>query len=171
VGWALLLLRLIDGIGLVAEAVFVFGLGPRAGASEPVAGLVLGLGLTASAIVLILGLRTSLAASAGAACTLGSALYTIHYLAGMENWRDEWFFLYGLVFFLSGSLALMGPGGYSLEARLSGWKVIKLSSRKSHSEDAAVTRKPTECCLQESENRSNGRRERGNSMNSNMNTS
>ncbi len=85
VGWALLLLRLIDGIGLIAEGVLVFGLGPHTGVSEPVGGLLLGLGLVATAIVLI---------------------------------------------------ALLGPGGYSLEARLSGWKLIKLSSRKSNSEDA-----------------------------------
>jgi hypothetical protein len=37
------------------------------------------------------------------------------------------------VFFLSSSLALLGPGGYSLDARLSGWRMIRLSSGKSNS--------------------------------------
>jgi hypothetical protein len=40
------------------------------------------------------------------------------------------------VFFLSSSLALLGPGGYSLDARFSGWRVIKLSSEQSTSKDA-----------------------------------
>jgi hypothetical protein len=31
---------------------------------------------------------------------------------------------------------LLGPGGYSLDARLSGWRTIKLSSRQSSSKDA-----------------------------------
>jgi len=40
------------------------------------------------------------------------------------------------VFFLSSSLALLGPGGYSLDARLSGWRVIKLSTGQPASKDA-----------------------------------
>lgn len=136
VGWALLLLRLIDGIGLIAEGVLVFGLGPHTGVSEPVGGLLLGLGLVATAIVLILGLRTFFAGNAAAVLTLGAALYGSFDLQGTESWRDVGLVLCAVVFVLSTSLALLGPGGYSLEARLSGWKVIKLSSRKSNSEDA-----------------------------------
>ena len=45
---------------------------------------------------------------------------------------DAWLFLFALVFVLSGSLALTGPGGYSLDARLSGWRKIRLSPRKSN---------------------------------------
>jgi chromate transport protein ChrA len=126
----------IDGLGLISEAVFVFGLGPRTGASEPMGGLLLGLGLVASAIVLILGLRTFFAGNAAAVLTLGSALYTSFASEGTESWRDVGLVLCAVVFVLSTSLALLGPGGYSLEARLSGWKVIKLSSRKSNSGDA-----------------------------------
>ena len=46
---------------------------------------------------------------------------------------DAWAFLFALVFFLSSSLALLGPGGYSLDARLSGWKMIRVSSGQSNS--------------------------------------
>ncbi len=31
-----------------------------------------------------------------------------------------------------GPLALLGPGAYSLDTRLSGWRMIRLSSRQSH---------------------------------------
>jgi uncharacterized membrane protein YphA (DoxX/SURF4 family) len=84
--------------------------------------------LVASAILLILGLRTSLAGSAAAICTAGSALYGSHHLSLFMSEMDGWLFLFALVFFLSTSLALLGPGGYSLDARLSGWRMIKLSS-------------------------------------------
>jgi len=46
---------------------------------------------------------------------------------------DAWAFLFAVVFFLSGSLALLGPGGYSLDARLSGWRMIRLSPGQSNS--------------------------------------
>jgi hypothetical protein len=136
VGWALLLLRLIDGIALAVEAVVVFGLGQQTGVSEPMGGLLLGLGLVATAIVLMLGLRTSLAGAAGAICTVGSVLYAHHNLGGIASLGDAWLVLCAVVFFVSSSLALLGPGGYSLDARLSGWKVIKLSSRQSNSREA-----------------------------------
>jgi uncharacterized membrane protein YphA (DoxX/SURF4 family) len=98
--------------------------------------VLLGLVLGASAILLILGLRTSLAGSAAAICTAGAALYAEHHLNLFESAMDAWAFLFALVFFLSSSLALLGPGGYSLDARLSGWRMIKLSSGQSTSKDA-----------------------------------
>jgi hypothetical protein len=49
---------------------------------------------------------------------------------------DGWLFLFAIVFFLSGSLALLGPGCYSLDARLSGWRMIELSTRQSSSKEA-----------------------------------
>ncbi len=125
VGLALLLLRLVDGLGLVGEGIHLFN---HTGTSEPAGALFLGLVLVASAILLILGLRTSLAGSAAAICTAGSALYGSHHLSLFMSEMDGWLFLFALVFFLSTSLALLGPGGYSLDARLSGWRMIKLSS-------------------------------------------
>jgi len=92
--------------------------------------------LVASAILLMLGLRTSLAGSIAAICTAGAALYAGHHFNLFESVMDAWAFLFALVFFLSGSLALLGPGAYSLDARLSGWRMIKLSPGQSRSKDA-----------------------------------
>ena len=134
VGLALLILRLVDGLGLVREGIRLFT--PVGASSETVSVLLLGAVLMSSAILLTLGLRTSLAGSAAAICTAGAALYGSYHLNLLGGEMDAWLFLFALVFFLSSSLALLGPGGYSLDARLSGWRMIKLSSRQSTSKDA-----------------------------------
>jgi len=134
VGLALLLLRLVGGLGLVGEGIRLFT--PARTSSEPTSVLLLGLVLVASAILLILGLRTSLAGSAAAICTAGAALYGSHHSNLLASEMDAWSFLFAIVFFLSTSLALLGPGGYSLDARLSGWRMIKLSSGQSTPKDA-----------------------------------
>jgi uncharacterized membrane protein YphA (DoxX/SURF4 family) len=130
VGLALFLLRLADGFGLASEGIRLFT--PEGTASETTGAVLLGLALVASAIMLVLGLRTTLAGVAAAVCTAGSAWYgTLHVIAtGSE--MVAWFFLFALVFVLSSSLALTGPGGYSLDARLTGWRRITLSSGKSN---------------------------------------
>ena len=134
VGSALLLLRLADGLGLIGEGIHLFA--PAATSSEPTSALLLGLLLGASAILLILGRRTSLAGSAAAIATAGTALYFSHHLNLLGSEMDVWLFLFALVFLLSSSLALLGPGGYSLDARLSGWRIIRLSSRQSRGKNA-----------------------------------
>jgi uncharacterized membrane protein YphA (DoxX/SURF4 family) len=134
VGLALLLLRLVDGLGLLGEGIHLFV--PAETSTEPTRVVLLALVLGASAILLMLGLQTSLASSAAAICTAGAALYANHHLRLLGSERDAWSFLFALVFFLSSSLALLGPGGYSLDARLSGWRTIKLSSRQSSPKDA-----------------------------------
>jgi hypothetical protein len=134
VGLGLLLLRLVDGLGLVGEGMHFST--PAGTSSEPMSVLLLGLVLVASAILLILGLRTSWAGSAAAICTAGASLYGSHHLRLLGSAMDAWLFLFALVFFLSSSLALLGPGGYSLDARLSGWRMIKLSSGQSSAKDA-----------------------------------
>jgi hypothetical protein len=134
VGLALLLLRLVDGLGLFGEGIHLFI--PAEASSEPTRVVLLGLVLGASAILLILGLRTSLASGAAAMCTAGVALFDEHHLRLLGSDRDAWSILFALVFFLSSSFALLGPGGYSLDARLSGWRTIKLSSRQSSVKDA-----------------------------------
>jgi uncharacterized membrane protein YphA (DoxX/SURF4 family) len=73
VGLALLLLRLVDGLGLVGEGIRLFA--PAGIAPEQTSALLLSLVLMASAIMLILGLRTGPAASAAALCTVGAAFY------------------------------------------------------------------------------------------------
>ena len=134
VGLALLLLRLVDGFGLVAEVMHIFT--PAGASLEPTSMLLLSFALGASALLLILGLRTSVAGSAAAICTAGAALYGRHYLNLLGSGMDAWLFLFAIVFFLSGSLALLGPGCYSLDARLFGWRLIELSSGQANSKDA-----------------------------------
>jgi uncharacterized membrane protein YphA (DoxX/SURF4 family) len=130
VGLALLLLRLVDGLGLIREGIHLFT--PAGSPSGPTGALLLGLVLAASAVLLILGLRTSFAGSAAAICTPGAALYARHHLNLLGSETDAWIFLFVPMFFLSSSLALLGPGGYSLDARLSGWRMIRLSSGQSN---------------------------------------
>jgi hypothetical protein len=134
VGLALLLLRLVDGLGLVGEGIHLFALAGTS--SDPTRVPILELVLVSSAILLILGLRTSLAGSAAAICTAGTALYGSPRLNLLGGEMDAWSIVFAVVFFLSGSLALLGPGGYSLDARLSGWRMIKLSSQQSSAKDA-----------------------------------
>ncbi len=131
VGLALLVLRMVDGLGLIGEAIRL--LTPAGSSSEPTRVLLLGLVLVASAVLLVLGLRTPLAGSAAAICTAGAALHGNLNLSLPVSELYVWSFFFALVFFLSGSLALLGPGGYSLDARLSGWRLIKLSSWPSSS--------------------------------------
>jgi uncharacterized membrane protein YphA (DoxX/SURF4 family) len=130
VGLALLLLRLVDGLGLVREGIRLFT--PAGSPSGSIGALLLGLALATSAILLILGLRTSFAGSAAAICTAGAAPYASHHLHLLGSETDAWIFLFAPMFFLSSSLALLGPGGYSLDARLSGWRMIRLSSGQSN---------------------------------------
>jgi hypothetical protein len=134
VGLALVLLRLVDGIGLIGVGIHIFT--PIGVFPVPTSVLLLGLALGASAILLILGGRTSLAGSAAAIGTAGTALYFSHHLELLGSDMYAWIFLLALVFSLSTSLALLGPGAYSLDARLSGWRMIKFSSRQSTSKDA-----------------------------------
>jgi uncharacterized membrane protein YphA (DoxX/SURF4 family) len=129
VGLALLLLRLVDGLGLVGEGIRLFT--PTGISSEQTSVLLLGVVLVASAIMLMLGLRTGLASSAAALCTIGTAVHDSRHVNLFATDLNAWLVLFALVFVLSSSLALLGPGGYSLDARLSGWRMISLASRKS----------------------------------------
>jgi len=131
VGLALLVLRAVDGLGLVLEGTHLFT--PAQTSPEPAKAFLLGFVLVASAILLIFGLRTSVAGSAAAICTAGAALYVRNHLNLLGGDTEAWIFLFLVVFFLSSCLALLGPGGYSLDARLSGWRTIRLSTVPSNS--------------------------------------
>src|ERR1700732_1030749 len=130
-GLAWLLLSLVDGLGLAMEGAHLVT--PAQASTEPTNAVLLGLVLVASAILLIFGLRTSAAGTAAAICTVGAALYARHHLNLIISDTDAWLFLFLIVFFLSSCLALLGPGGYSLDARFSGWRTIRLSTGQSNS--------------------------------------
>ena len=134
VGLALVLLRLVDGLALIWEGIRLVT--PATTSSDATSVPLLGLGLVASAVMLILGLRTSFAGSASAVCTAAAALHGKHNFAPFGSEMSAWPFLFAFVFFLSGSLALLGPGGYSLDARLNGWQRIKLPVGQSSSREA-----------------------------------
>ena len=133
VGVALLLLRLADGFGLASEGIHLFT--PAAMTVETTGAVLLGVALVTTAIMLLLGLRTMLAGGGAAVFTAGSAAYIAQQRNLPGGDADAWYLPLTLVLVLSSALALTGPGGYSLDARLSGWRKIKLPSRKSHGPD------------------------------------
>ena len=111
----LLLLRLVAGFAAIALGITKLGIGLALGAL-----LLQGLGITAG-ILLLAGLWTPLAGS---------------FLAALELWI--WFFTkpadpltYILLASIGAGLALLGPGAWSVDARLFGWKRIDLGNRKS----------------------------------------
>jgi hypothetical protein len=111
VGLGLLLLRLIVAAWYLQNGIPMFGASPVA--------VFLAVVLTSTALLVIAGWVTSANASVGAVCLIVSLL--------LGSKPDHWFPVL-LVAALSGSLALLGPGGYSLDARLSGWRTVNLSS-------------------------------------------
>jgi hypothetical protein len=118
VGLALLLLRIVIGSWLTRDDVsrWIANAQPGQSATQ----IVIGVLLAALAVLLVFGLRTSLAVTAAAGLLLASELY----VSGGQGW----FYLL-LQVSLCASVALLGPGGYSLDARLSGWRSINISSR------------------------------------------
>ena len=100
VGLGLLLLRVI-----VATWFFETG-APMVGAN--VAASLLALVLMSAGLFLIAGVGTSAITLVGAACSITSLL--------LGNEPYPWFPM-SIIAVLSGSLALLGPGGYSFDAR------------------------------------------------------
>ena len=112
VGFELLLLRIIVAAWFFETGIPLFGVSPTT--------FFFALVFMSVAVLLIAGAGTSANATIGAVCCVGLLL------RGMLD--GQWFSVLSLAV-LSGSLALLGPGGYSLDARLSGWRTIDLSSR------------------------------------------
>jgi hypothetical protein len=99
-GFGLLLLRLIVATWFFETGIPMFGVSP--------VGLFLALVLTGVALLLIGGAATSAITIVGAVCSI------ISILLGNEPYL--WFPVL-MIAVLSGSLALLGPGGYSFDAR------------------------------------------------------
>lgn len=111
------MLRLAAGTVLLADAAALFG------PTTPAPMAVLGVTSSASGLLLLCGLWTPVAGAAAAAIALWQALSGrpepgLHLLSG----------LIGI------ALALLGPGGWSVDARLFGWKrfEIRNGDPKSH---------------------------------------
>ncbi|HLK64699.1 MAG TPA: hypothetical protein VKU19_14740 [Bryobacteraceae bacterium] len=118
VGLALLLLRIAIGSWLTRDGVSHWiAISPPA---ESTIQIVIGVLLAALAVLLVFGLRTSLVVIASSGLLLASEQYS-----GFSG--QSWFYLL-LQLLLCASIALLGPGGYSLDARLSGWRSINISS-------------------------------------------
>jgi hypothetical protein len=119
VGLALLLLRIAIGLWLAQDGIYQWI------ANSPSEGsaiwIVSGGLLVTLSLLIIFGLRTSVVVIAGAGLLVASELYIR--IPGGKSW-----FCLLLQALLCASVALLGPGGYSLDARLWGWRSIDISS-------------------------------------------
>jgi phage-related protein len=107
-------MRLVTAVALIAQVAGGWheGLLSEAGAMRTVA--------SAAAILLIAGLWTPIAGAVVAALELWNVLAQLGNL-----WTDI------LLATMGAALALLGPGVWSLDARLFGWKRIHIQHRKS----------------------------------------
>lgn len=114
-GAGLLLMRVAAGTTLVVHAIAAFIAGPAVAAGV-IEALSAGIG-----ILLLLGLGTPIAGVLG---TLVAGWYAL------SNVGDVVFYI--LLAMLCAALALLGPGAWSIDARLFGWKRVQIPDRKRH---------------------------------------
>jgi putative oxidoreductase len=120
-GIGLLLLRLTVGAMAITHDVMVFAKGPSPAFAA------FHSFLAALALMLLVGLWTPIVAALMAVSALLEALS-----------HDVTWAQCVSVAFLSIALALIGPGAWSIDARLYGWKEIKLSGRERRPDDRSV---------------------------------
>jgi putative oxidoreductase len=116
-GWpgaGLLLIRLVVGIALVVRRVIELQSTP------PISLAVIHVLAIAAGILLLAGLWTPIAGALLTIIEIGSAFTHPH---------DPW--SYVLLGTLGAALAMLGPGAWSVDARLFGWKRIDLRDRRS----------------------------------------
>ena len=113
-GAGLLLMRLVGGIALVDCGVL------RLRSDPSILLTVLSVLATGAGILLLAGLWTPIAGTLVAALELWRAL-----------WRPGNPWIHILLATLGAALALLGPGAWSVDARLFGWKRIEIRTRKS----------------------------------------
>ena len=107
-------MRLSAGMALVVQGVLALLAGPPLGAAVLFQALSIGLG-----ILLLAGLWTPVAGTLVAAAALWNVFSSGH------PWR--WIMLATL----GAALALIGPGAWSIDARLFGWRRLEIRDRKS----------------------------------------
>jgi uncharacterized membrane protein YphA (DoxX/SURF4 family) len=120
VGLALLLLRVALGSWLAQDGISQWI--ANSSLEGSVICIVSGALLVTLSLLLMFGVRTSVVVIAGAGLLVASELH-----ARIPS-GPTWFCLLLQVLFCS-SVALLGPGGYSLDARFWGWRSIDISSR------------------------------------------
>jgi hypothetical protein len=118
VGLAVLLLRIVVSSWLTRDAIHSIINSPP---TESMIQIVINALLISLSLFVVFGLRTSYVLIASVGLLLTSELYS-------RISDDQGWFCLLLLVLVSVSVALLGPGGYSLDARLSGWRSINISS-------------------------------------------